>query len=241
MIKINKKNVLLFLTLAMSTFMFSCKSSSSSSGSMDTISSLTTEGGEWVLKIDDLTVYEDRFNKEFEYALQMGNRAPEEIALMKNNESVKQEFLDGMISQILLLNTPECQEILQAPEAQEYLSSAFRSLQLNYYTQKLMEEAMLELPEPTQQQIAAMYEQYQVALAQQYGITELNAQTIPYLSQMIKGQQAQQKIYMTVSDLKDKARIDRNKNVIGDIVPTIPGSDAGMGGLPTGDEEGVLR
>ncbi len=239
MIKINKKNVLLFLTLAMSVVLFSCKSSSSS-GSVDSISSLTKEGGEWVLKIDDLTVYENKFNQEFENALLMANRSPEEVALLKNNERAKQEFLDGMISQLLLLNDPKCQEYLATEEAQDFLASAFRSLQVNYYTQKLMENAMNEVPEPQQQQIAAFYEQYKVPLAQQYGITELNAQTIPYLSQMLKSEQAQQVIMMSISDLKDKARIDRNKDIIGDIVPTIPGGQPNMGAVE-GSEDGVLR
>ncbi len=224
----SKKNIVVVLTFVMSVFLFSCKSSSSS-GSMDTISALTSEGGEWILKIDDITVYEDKFNQEFEYALQMSNRPAEEIALLKNNERAKQEFLDGMISQILLLNDPACQEFLKSEEAVAFLQSAFRSLQVQYYSQKLMEQAMTEIPEPTQQQIAGIYQQNAAALAQQYGITELNAQTIPYLSQMIKGEQAQQKIMIMVNDLKDKARIDRNKDIIGDIVPTIPGAQPNMG------------
>ncbi len=232
----NKKNIFLLLIFVMSIFMSSCaKSSSGSLSAAAGVDSLTAEGGEWVLKIDNITVYENKFNKEFNMAIERDpNISPEQRALYKNNAMVKQQFLDGLISQILLLNQANSEGFFETDEAKEYLQSTLRMAQLEYYSQKLMEEALLEIPEPTQQQIETIYQQNQAALAQR-GITELNAQTIPYLSQMMKQEQAQQKMMITISDLKDKSVIDRNKDVIGDIAPT----QTDMG-IPT-TESDVLR
>lgn len=240
----NKKNILLVVTLAMSILISSCaaKSGGGITAAGSGLDSLTAQGGEWILKIDDMTVFEDKFNKEFEYALTMRGGSPEQIALAKNNPTAKQQFLDELIGQILLLTDPEAQAFFESEDNKDFLVSAFRSFQVQYYSQKLMEDAMLEMPEPTQQQIAGLYEQHKAALAQQYGITELNSQTIPYISQMIKQEQAQQRVLISISDLKDRARIDRNKDIIGDIAPSIPGAGPDTSAVaPNTSEDGVLR
>ncbi len=213
---INKKTMYLLLLVIASIFILSCKGSKNNA-----TSSLTREGGEWVLKIDDTTVYEDQFNKEYEFALKMSGRPADQVALLKNNQGAKQEFLEGLISQVLILEDAEEKEFFETEEAKDYMDTAYRSLKVQYYTQKMMEESLKEIPEPTQQDIANFYNQFRNELMAE-GVTELNAQTIPYLSQLIKGQQAQQKMMIIVTDLKDKSVVERNKEIIGETM--IPGS-----------------
>ncbi len=236
----NKKNMFLLLAIATTLFISSCKGQSSSSAATSGLNSLTTQGGDWILKIDDMTIYEDQFNKEFEFALTMRGATAEQIALTKNNPTAKQQYLDELIGQVLLLKDPESETFFNDPENVAFLESAFRSFKIQYYTQKLMEEAVLDIPEPTQDQIAGVYEQNKVALAQQYGITELNSQTIPYISQMIKGEQAQQKVLIMVSDLKDKSIIDRNKELI-EITPTATDINSMTSTQSDSNQSDVLR
>ncbi len=209
----NKRNPLLFLALAMLIFVLSFSSSNILTNAIET---LTSNGGEWVLKIDDITIYEDKFNQEFNFAIERdANMSPTQKAVLKSSEIVKQQFLDGLTSQILLLNNAQSEGFFETKEAKDYIWSALRMVYIEYYTQKLMEEAMEDIADPTPEQIAMVYEQNRVALAQQYGITELNVQAINYISQMMKRDQAQQRVYMMMSELKDKTRIDRNIDIIG--------------------------
>ncbi len=51
---------------------------------------------------------------------------------------------------------------------------------------------------------------------QQYGITQYNTETAPYIVQFYKNTYAQQLVERDIQDLKDKAVIERNTAVLGE-------------------------
>lgn len=217
-------------------FIASCKKDGRNS-----VGSIGKEGGEWVLKIDKLTVYQNQFEKEYDFALQMsGNYTPEQISILKNNDRAKQEFLEGLISQILVLKKADEEKFFESEEAKDFLDYAYRSIQVQHYTQKMLEKAMETVADPTQQEITAFYNQYKNELAAEMGVTELNANTIAYLSQYVKTQQAQQNIMREITDLKDKSIIERNKAVIGDMT-AIPANPLMPQKPLTDDTNSILR
>ena len=144
----------------------------------------------------------------------MSGRPPAQIALLKNNERAKQEFSEGLISQILLLIEADKKDFFGTEQMSDFLDTAYKSLKVEHYTQKITEKLLEKIAEPTEQDIESFYNQFKNHLVAE-GIVELNAQAIPYISQLIKGQQAQQQMMIKMSDLKNKSIIEINRKVIG--------------------------
>ena len=214
----NLKKLLLILT---SLPIIACSqtqggSSSSSSASSDSVAYLKGGEGEWVLKIDDFTINQTNFNKDLEAALVLQGATEDQIALYANNSQYKQMYADQLINTILLLKKAEEEKFFDTQEAKDFINLSIRNVKFQYYLTKLMADAAKNIPDPTPEQAKAFFEQTKDQLTQMYGITEYNTETAPYVAQLYKNAYAQQIVDRDMTDLKDKAVIERNTAVLGE-------------------------
>ncbi|WP_300753743.1 hypothetical protein [uncultured Brachyspira sp.] len=190
--------------------------SSSSSSSSDSIAYLKGGEGDWVLKIDDFTVNQTNFNKDLEAALVLQGATADQIALYANDAATKQMYADQLINTVLLFKKAEEEKFFDTQEAKDFINLSVRNVKFQYYLTKLIADAAKNIPDPTQEQAQAFFEQTKQQLTQMYGITEYNTETAPYIAQLYKNAYAEQLVQRDIQDLKDKAVIERNTAVLGE-------------------------
>lgn len=210
-----------FLSLiVLSIFFVSC-SNTKTTNSSDSLAYLQGGEGEWVLKVDDFTINQTNFNKDFRTALMNEPTIQkDQVELAFNNSQFKQLYAEQLINSILLINKAEEEKFFETEEAKSTIDANIRNFKTQYYYQKLIEQAASNVPAPTPEQAKAFFDQAkdQLQLAQ-YGITEYNTQTAPYIADIYKRVYAEQNVQREIIDLKDKAVIERNNAVLGE--PTI--------------------
>ena len=219
----------LFLSLVMLSIFFVSCSKTNSSNSSDSIAYLQGGEGDWVLKIDDFTINQTNFNKDYKVFLNSmvaQGATPEQIAMIESDSRYKQNYAEDLINQILLLKKAETDKFFETEEAKSTIDATIRNIKAQYYYQKLIEQAASNVPNPTPEQAKAFFDQTkdQSQFAQYYGyygITEYNTQTAPYIADIYKRVYAEQNVQRDIIDLKDKAIIERNNAVLGEatIVP----------------------
>lgn len=192
--------------------------------------SLAGGEGEWVVKIDKLTVKQDAFDKDLKAFMQLNGQTEDQINLAKNDNQTKQAYAEKIINDVLLLQKADSEKFFESDEAKAIIDSAIRNIKVQYYTQKIMADASKNIPEPTEDQARAFFEQAKGQIAQMYGITAFNAETRPAINQLYKLAFAEQMVQRDVSDLKDKAVIERNNAVLG-APSLIPGMNT-QGNMP---------
>ncbi|TXJ37359.1 SurA N-terminal domain-containing protein [Brachyspira pilosicoli] len=213
----------LFLSLVMLSIFFVSCSKTNTSTSSDSIAYLQGGEGDWVLKIDDFTINQTNFNKDYKVFLNSmvaQGATPEQIAMIESDNRYKQNYAEDLINQILLLKKAEADKFFETEEAKSTIDATIRNIKAQYYYQKLIEQAASNVPAPTPEQARAFFDQVKTQLAQ-YGITEYNTQTAPAIAQLYKNAYAEQNVQRDIIDLKDKAVIERNNAVLGEatIVP----------------------
>lgn len=191
-------------------------SNKKASTSDNAISYLSGGAGDWVLKIDDLTINQTNFNNDLTASMKYQGANDEQIALAKNDNATKQYYSEVLIRDVLLLKKADSEKFFETEEAKSIINAAIRSIKAQYYLQKLIVDASKNIAEPTPEQAKAFFEQAKPQLAQMYGITEYNTQTAPAISQLYKVAYSEQVVQREISDLKDKAIIERNSAVLGD-------------------------
>ncbi|WP_281817553.1 SurA N-terminal domain-containing protein [Brachyspira pilosicoli] len=212
-----------FLSLiVLSIFFVSC-SNTKTTNSSDSLAYLQGGEGEWVLKVDDFTINQTNFNKDYKVflnSMKAQGVTPEQIAMIESDNRYKQNYAEDLINQILLLEKAETDKFFETEEAKSTIDATIRNIKAQYYYQKLIEQAASNVPAPTPEQAKAFFDQAkdQLQLAQ-YGITEYNTQTAPYIADIYKRVYAEQNVQREIIDLKDKAVIERNNAVLGE--PTI--------------------
>ena len=227
----NLKKLLFVLT---SLPIIACsQSQGGNTSSSDALAYLKGGEGEWVLKIDDMTVNQTNFNRDLKASLLSQGATEEQVALYINNDQFKQYYSEMLIRDALLLKKAEEEKFFDSDEAKSVINSAIRNMKAQYYLQKLMTDAAKTIPEPTAEQAQAFFEQAKPQIAQMYGITEYNTQTAPDIAQLYKNAYAQQLVERDITDLKDKAVIERNTAVLGEasILPPQVG-DTNNAALP---------
>ena len=205
----------IFILISIFSFILSCSKTSKSSSS-DSISYLTGGAGDWVLKIDNLTINQTNFNKDLSASMLYQGANEEQIALAKNDNATKQYYAEMLTRDILLLKKAEADKFFETEESKDILNAMIRSLKAQYYLQNLLIEASKSVPEPSAEQAKAFFEQAKPQLAQ-YGITEYNIQTAPAIAQFYKQTFAQQTVERQIMDLKDAAVIERNDAILGQL------------------------
>lgn len=186
--------------------------------------SLSGGEGEWVIKIDKLTVKEDKFKRDLKAFMQLNGQTEDQINIAQNDNATKQAYAEKIINDVLLLQKAENEKFFESDEAKAIIDSALRNIKVQYYTQKIMADASKNIPEPTEDQARAFFDQAKGQIAQMYGITEFNTQTRPAINQLYKLAFAEQMVQRDVSDLKDKAVIERNTTVLG-AATLLPGAN----------------
>ena len=226
---------LLFVILTLLPVIACSKTQSASSSSSDSLAYLKGGEGEWVLKIDDLTINQTNFNKDLKASLLSQFATEEQMALYLSNDQFKQYYSEIIIRDALLLNKANEEKFFDSDEAKSVMDVAIRNYKAQYYLQKLMTDAAKTIPEPTAEQAQAFFEQAKPQLAQMYGITEYNTETAPYIAQLYKNAYAEQLVNRDIQDLKDKAVIERNTAVLGEasILPPQIG-DTNATAIPQG-------
>lgn len=220
-----------FLSLiVLSIFFVSC-SNTKTTNSSDSLAYLQGGEGEWVLKVDDFTINQTNFNKDFRTALMNEPTIQkDQVELAFNNSQFKQLYAEQLINSILLINKAEEEKFFETEEAKSTIDANIRNFKTQYYYQKLIEQAASNVPNPTPEQARAFFDQTkdQSQFAQYYGyygITEYNTQTAPAIAQLYKNAYAEQNVQRDIIDLKDKAVIERNNAVLGEatiIPPAMP-------------------
>ncbi len=205
----------LFILISIFSFIVSCSKSSSTSSS-DSVAYLSGGQGDWVIKIDNLTINQTNFNKDLTASMLYQGANEEQIALAKNDAATKQYYSEVLIRDVLLLKKAEADKFFETEEAKSILNAMIRSLKAQYYLQNLLIEASKSVPDPTPDQAKAFFEQAKPQLAQ-YGILEYNLQTAPAIAQFYKQTFAQQTVERQITDLKDAAIIERNDAVLGQL------------------------
>lgn len=211
------KNFIKLFLIISSLAIVSCSESSKSGSktSSDSLSYLKGGEGEWVLKIDNFTINQTNFNKDLQASLVLQGADADQIALYANDNQYKQVYADQLINSILLINKGEEEKFFDTQDAQDFINLSIRNIKFQYYVAKLMSDASKNIPDPTEDQIKAFFEQAKPQL-QQYGITQYNTETAPYIVQFYKNTYAQQLVERDIQDLKDKAVIERNTAVLGE-------------------------
>ena len=219
----------LFLSLVVLSIFFVSCSKTNTSTSSDSLAYLQGGEGEWVLKVDDFTINQTNFNKDYKVflnSLREQGATPEQIAMIESDSRYKQNYAEDLINQILLLKKAETDKFFETEEAKSTIDATIRNIKAQYYYQKLIEQAASNVPAPTPEQAKAFFDQTkdQSQFAQYYGyygITEYNTQTAPAIAQLYKNAYAEQNVQRDIIDLKDKAVIERNNAVLGEatIIP----------------------
>ena len=213
----NLKNAKILLISLTAILLLSCSNNKNSTASLDSISYLSGGDGDWVVKIDDLYINQTNFEKDLVAFMKSQGANDDEIALRKNENAFKQQYSEALISQVLLLKKAEEDKFFESEEVKSMINAAIRTLKVQYYSQNLMLEAMKNIPDPTPEQARAFFEQAQTNLSQMYGITNYNTQTMPAINQLYKVAYAEQMVQRDITDLKDKAIIERNNSILGEI------------------------
>ena len=213
----NLKNVKILSMSLITILLLSCSNNKNSTASLDSISYLSGGDGDWVIKIDDLSINQTNFEKDLVAFMKSQGANDEQIALAKNDSATKQQYSEALISQVLLLKKAEEDKFFESEEAKSMINAAIRTFKVQYYSQNLMLEAMKNIPDPTPEQARAFFELAQTNLSQMYGITNYNTQTMPAINQLYKENYAGQMIQRDLTDLKDKAIIERNNSILGEI------------------------
>lgn len=207
---------------------------SGSKASSDSLAYLKDGEGEWVLKVDDFAINQTNFTKDLQASLVLQGATAEQIAMYANDATTKQIYADQLINSILLINKAEQEKFFETEEAKDFINLSIRNIKFQYYVTKLMADASKNIPDPTPEQAQAFFEQAKPQLAQ-YGITEYNTETAPYIAQLYKNAYAEQLVQRDIQDLKDKAVIERNTAVLGEasILPPQIG-DTNATAIPQG-------
>lgn len=200
-------------------FIVSCDKKGGSSSASDSISYLTVGEGEWVIKIDDTKIPSDAFDKDLKAFMKLNGQPEDQIALAINDNNTKQAYAEKIISDVLLLQKAEEEMFFESEEAMAIMDAALRNIKIQYYTQQLMAEASKNIPDPTEAQARAFFDQAKAQIAQAYGITEFSTQTRPAINQLYKMAFAEQAIQRQIVDLKDKSIVERNNEILG--VPSL--------------------
>lgn len=187
-----------------------------STASLDSINYLSGGAGDWILKIDDLTINQTNFDNDLTALMKSQGANEEQIALQINDNATKQYYSEVLIRDVLLLKKAEEDKFFESEEAKSIMNAAIRSLKAQYYLQKLISDAGKNIPDPTPEQARAFFEQAKEQLSQMYGITEYNTQNMPAINQLYKVAYAEQLVQRDITDLKDKAIIERNNSILGD-------------------------
>lgn len=212
----NLKNAKILLISLTAMLLLSCSNNKNSTASLDSINYLSGGDGDWVVKIDDLSINQINFEKDLTASMQYQGANEEQITLAKNDNATKQYYSEVLIRDVLLLKKAEEEKFFESEEAKSIINAAVRTLKSQYYLQRLILEASKNIPDPTPEQARAFFEQAQAQLSQMYGITNYNTQTMPTINQLYKVAYAEQMVQRDITDLKDKAIIERNNSILGE-------------------------
>lgn len=220
-----KKSAKFFILDLIIIFVISCSRVSNCVLS-DASAYLSGGQGDWVLKIDNLTINQTNFTKDLVASMIYQGANEDQIALAKNDNATKQYYSEVLIRDILLLKKADADKFFETENSKSILNAIFRSLKAQYYLQSLLIEASKSIPDPTPEQSKAFFEQAKSQLSQ-YGITEYTPQTFPAIVQFYKQTFAQQSVERQIMDLKDAAIIERNDSILGLLTfPQQPGSQS---------------
>lgn len=212
-----KKLMLIILSFSIIACSQTQGGGSGSKTSSDSLAYLNGGAGEWVLKVDNFTINQTNFNKDLQASLVLQGATEDQIAMYANDSTTKQLYADQLINSILLLNKAEEEKFFETEEAKDFINLSIRNIKFQYYVTKLMADASKNIPNPTPEQAQAFFEQTKQQLTQMYGITAYNTETAPYIAQLYKNAYAEQLVQRDIQDLKDKAIIERNTAVLGEV------------------------
>mgnify|MGYP004486673719 CR=1 FL=1 len=212
----NLKNVKILLICSIAILLLSCTNKANSTASLDSINYLSGGDGDWVIKIDDLSINQTNFENDLVASMQYQGANEEQIALAKNDNATKQYYSEVLIRDVLLLKKAEEDKFFESEEAKSIINAAMRTLKAQYYLQRLILEASKNIPDPTPEQARAFFEQAKDQISQMYGITNYNTQTMTTINQLYKVAYSEQLVQRDITDLKDKAIIERNNSVLGE-------------------------
>ena len=212
----NLKNVKILLIPSIAILLLSCANKANSTASLDSINYLSGGDGDWVIKIDDLSINQTNFENDLVASMQYQGANEEQIALAKNDNATKQYYSEVLIRDVLLLKKAEEDKFFESEEAKSIINAAMRTLKAQYYLQRLILEASKNIPDPTPEQARAFFEQAKDQISQMYGITNYNTQTMTTINQLYKVAYSEQLVQRDITDLKDKAIIERNNSVLGE-------------------------
>ena len=212
----NLKNVKILLICSIAILLLSCANKANSTASLDSINYLSGGDGDWVIKIDDLSINQTNFENDLVASMQYQGANEEQIALAKNDNATKQYYSEVLIRDVLLLKKAEEDKFFESEEAKSIINAAMRTLKAQYYLQRLILEASKNIPDHTPEQARAFFEQAKDQISQMYGITNYNTQTMTTINQLYKVAYSEQLVQRDITDLKDKAIIERNNSVLGE-------------------------
>lgn len=223
------KNFKILLISSLAFLLISCSNNKeNSTASLDAINYLSGGDGDWVIRIDDLTINLNNFEKDLTASMQYQGANEEQISLAKNDNATKQYYSEVLIRDVLLLKKAEEDKFFETEEAKSIINAAVRTLKAQYYLQKLILEASKNIPDPTPEQARAFFEQAKEQLSQMYGITNYSTQTMPTINQLYKVAYSEQLVQRDITDLKDKAIIERNNSVLGEASMISPLQQQGV-------------
>lgn len=176
-------------------------------------------------------------------AVNNGSLDPSDAYRARGLAQTKQGALEEVELQYLAVAEGEKEKVFDTPEAKAYLDAQIRMLKSQYYVEKkyLTEEEAAKIPPSTERELQEMFDKARAEL-RRLGYTSRTREVDELLDREIRKMKLQERMYLELRDLRDEAKILRNKELVGDTLPSQnmfgdPSQSMTPGGAPTGQSQ----
>ena len=174
---------------------------SGTSGAVNIMPSKSGQGGDWLVKIDDMTITKSDLDDSYKMYIE---QIPPEKRL--DEKSVKAELLESLISQYIILMKISTDNWLNTKEGKLMTRSSVIQSFLVWNASK-NQQAFI----PTKPEMDTFYSQYKT----QYDKSGMNSDQIKQdITQRLGSQKQQQWLAQFVSQVKESYKIQRNTPLI---------------------------
>lgn len=120
-----KKTAFLFLTFLICSNLFA-------------LENLGQKGGEFVLKVNKISVYQNKFQNEIMFMLRDIGKNSEEIKTLSEELNVKNEYAKILVNQIVILEDARAKKFFNSKKEKEFINIAKRNAKSSRYAQTMI-------------------------------------------------------------------------------------------------------
>lgn len=120
-----KKTAFLFLTFLICSNLFA-------------LENLGQKGGEFVLRVNQISVYQNKFQNEIMFMLRDIGKNSEEIQTLSEELNVKNEYAKILVNQIVILEDAKVKKFFNSKKEKEFINIAKRNAKSSRYAQTMI-------------------------------------------------------------------------------------------------------